>query len=73
VSDALLSMAELTVKVSLSDTVIYDRIKAGTFPRPVHVGRASRWVASEVDRWIESLVDTRDGVPTPGLRIARGA
>jgi prophage regulatory protein len=72
-SEALLSMAELSVKVSLSDTVIYDRIKAGTFPRPVHLGRASRWVESEITEWIESLVATRDGLPSSPRLVAKRA
>jgi predicted DNA-binding transcriptional regulator AlpA len=33
---------------------------AGKFPRPVKVGRASRFVAAEVDAWIQARVADRD-------------
>lgn len=42
--------------VGIGRTVIYERIKAGTFPAPVQIGaRAVAWDASEIASWQESL------------------
>jgi prophage regulatory protein len=59
----ILRFAEVSARVGLKRTAIYDRIKAGTFPQPValsehHVG----WYESEVTAWIASL--PRVGVST---------
>ena len=36
----------------LARSTIYDRIKAGTFPKPVKIGgRAVAWLQSEIDAW----------------------
>lgn len=47
-------------QVELSLPTIYRLISAGQFPRPVHIGRASRWVGAEVDRWIADRIVARD-------------
>jgi len=42
--------------VGIKRTVIYERIKAGTFPAPVQIGpRAVAWDESEVAKWQQSL------------------
>jgi len=43
---------ELQKMVGLGRTKIYNRIKAGTFPRQVKLGKASGWVESEIQEWI---------------------
>lgn len=47
---------ELQKMVGLGRTKIYDKIKAGTFPRPVKLGRASTWVESEIQAWIQQQI-----------------
>ena len=43
--------------VGIGRTVIYERIKAGTFPAPVQIGaRAVAWDAEELAAWQQSLV-----------------
>ena len=47
---ALLRLPRVIERTGLSRTVIYDRIKAGTFPPPVKLGeRASAWPEHEVE------------------------
>lgn len=42
-------------------TTIYEMIKAGNFPAPVHLGpRAVAWVESEVEAWMQERIDARD-------------
>ena len=38
-------------------TVIYEWIKAGTFPKPIKLGSASAWPEHEVDNWIAQQVE----------------
>jgi prophage regulatory protein len=36
---------------------IYNRVKKGTFPRPLKLGRRSlAWLASDIETWIKALV-----------------
>ncbi len=42
--------------VGLGKTAIYDKIKANTFPKQVKLGRASGWVETEVQAWIDTQI-----------------
>lgn len=47
-------------RVGMHPSTIYAEIKAGNFPKPVKLGRSSRWVESEVDAWINAQIAARD-------------
>ena len=50
----ILLMPLLQQKVGLCKASIYNRIKDGTFPRPISLGGKSvGWLESEIDQWIE--------------------
>lgn len=38
-------------------SAIYDRISKGTFPKPIKIGSASRWVQSQVQEWVKNAVE----------------
>ena len=43
-------------------TATLDDVRAGRFPKPIKVGTASLWVASEVQAWIAArMQDARKG------------
>ncbi|MCC4621317.1 AlpA family transcriptional regulator [Xanthomonas cassavae CFBP 4642] len=48
----LLRIAQVKDRVGMSQTTIYDRIKKGTFPRPVPLGTLVAWLEPEIDAWI---------------------
>lgn len=50
--EKFLSLDEVMAKVRLSRGAIYARIAGQKFPKPIKVGRASRWLHSELDRWL---------------------
>lgn len=50
--DRLLRMPQVLDRVGLKKTVIYERIKAGTFPKPIKLGSASAWLENEIESWI---------------------
>ena len=49
---AFLRRPEVERETGLSRSTIYERMEAGTFPRPLRVGpRAVRWPANEIEAW----------------------
>jgi len=45
-------------RTGLSRSTIYQRIGAGTFPKPVNLGaRAVGWLESEIDGWLTAQID----------------
>lgn len=52
-----LRLADVETKVGLKKTEIYKRIKTRTFPAPVKLGGAARWLEADLDAWMQSIVD----------------
>lgn len=51
-----LRMPDVIKLVGIKRTVIYERIKAGTFPKPVQIGaRAVAWDEEELATWQKNL------------------
>lgn len=47
---------------ALGRTSIYNKVKAGQFPKPFSLGlRSIAWLSSDIDTWIQSRVDARAG------------
>lgn len=55
---------EVLALVGLSRSKLYELMAEGTFPSPVSVGRAVRWVEEEVLSWMHFCVSKRRS-PTP--------
>ena len=56
----LLRLSEVLGRVCLSRSVVYAKMAAGTFPRPVYASRkAPRWRSDKIDRWIDELSEDR--------------
>lgn len=53
----LLRMPQVLERVGLKKTVVYDRIKDGTFPKPIKLGSASAWPENEIDAWITQQIE----------------
>lgn len=47
-------------RLGMHPATIYAEIKAGRFPKPVKLGRSSRWVEAEIDAWVEQRLNERD-------------
>jgi prophage regulatory protein len=48
--------------ILFSKTHLWRLIKASQFPKPVKLGGGrNSWLASEIDEWVQSRVDARDG------------
>jgi len=58
--ERLIALPEVKQRTSLGKTTIYERIAAGTFPRPVKLGeRRVAWLESEVEAWIRERIEER--------------
>lgn len=56
-----LRLPDVKRRTGLSKSTLYDRIRAGTFPKPVPLGGSlSAWVESEVEEWMAARIEQRD-------------
>ena len=60
--DQLVDMRFITKLTGLTDKWFYKLIKHGLFPKPIKLGRCSRWLQSEVEDWLmQRIADSRGG------------
>ena len=54
----LLRLPDVIARVGLRKTAIYDGVKSGTFPAPIHLGsrRCSAWPSDVIDAWIRERI-----------------
>ncbi|HIE3983678.1 AlpA family transcriptional regulator [Serratia marcescens] len=58
--DPLIDMTFITTYTGMTDKWFYKLIQEGTFPKPIKLGRSSRWYKSEVEHWMrQRVVDSR--------------
>lgn len=58
--ERLILERERRARTGISRTTAWRLMRAGTFPKPVHIssGRVA-WLESEIDAWIAGLADAR--------------
>ncbi|HHA1295117.1 TPA: helix-turn-helix transcriptional regulator [Enterobacter ludwigii] len=56
-NDQMVTMAFITRLTGLTDKWFYFLIKNGEFPKPIKLGRSSRWLQSEVETWLQQRID----------------
>ncbi|ECF3464457.1 AlpA family transcriptional regulator [Salmonella enterica subsp. enterica serovar Virchow] len=52
----LVDMKFITHLTGLTDKWFYKLIQEGLFPRPIKLGRSSRWLQSEVEAWLQQRI-----------------
>lgn len=55
--DQFVDMAFITRLTGLTDKWFYKLIKDGEFPKPIKLGRSSRWLQSEVEAWLQERIE----------------
>lgn len=55
-NDQLVDMAFITAFSGCSDKWFYKLIQEGVFPKPIKMGRSSRWLRSEVEVWVQARI-----------------
>jgi prophage regulatory protein len=60
-----LRLPSVLERVPYSTASIWRLVRLGKFPRPIKMGggRASAWLSSEIDAWMEQRVAARDLSP----------
>lgn len=57
-SDLILRLPQVRVRVGLSRSSIYAAVAEGRFPKPIRLGaRAAGWLESEVTAWVQGRVE----------------
>lgn len=52
----LLRLSEVVERIGFKKSSIYLWISEGKFPQPLKLGQSTRWVASEVESWLEKKI-----------------
>ena len=55
-------MAFITGFTQLTDKWFYKLIQLGEFPKPIKLGRSSRWLQSEVEAWVQQRITDSRGI-----------
>lgn len=60
-AERILRRPEVSSRTGFGRSTLYALVQSGRFPKPIKLGsRASGWLESEVDQWIESQKAARD-------------
>ena len=59
--DKMIDMKFITEFTGLTDKWFYKLITEGKFPEPIKLGRSSRWMQSEVEKWVQERIDQSRG------------
>ncbi|MBA8030718.1 AlpA family transcriptional regulator [Citrobacter freundii] len=54
--DQFIDMKFITQLTGLSDKWFYKLIQDGLFPKPIKLGRASRWLKSDLEEWLYNRI-----------------
>ena len=55
-TDKFADMVFITQLTGLMDKWFYKLISLGEFPKPIKLGRSSRWLESEVEAWLQQRI-----------------
>ncbi|MGL4460043.1 MAG: helix-turn-helix transcriptional regulator [Plesiomonas shigelloides] len=56
IEDPLIDMIFITTFTGMTDKWFYKLISDGQFPKPIKLGRSSRWRKSEVENWMNERI-----------------
>ncbi|MFQ9693986.1 MAG: helix-turn-helix transcriptional regulator [Klebsiella michiganensis] len=60
-NDKMVDMKFITEFTGLSDKWFYKLIQDGEFPKPIKLGRSSRWMQSEIELWVHERINHSRG------------
>ena len=53
--EKLLTIKEITNIIGFKQSTIYKFIKTNSFPKPIKIGRSSRWKLSDINNWLKQF------------------
>ena len=54
--DRLLTIRDVEQLTGFKKSSVYSFIEAGDFPKPIKIGRSSRWPSSEISDWVQETI-----------------
>ena len=60
-NDQLVDMTFITGYTNMTDKWFYRLISENAFPAPIKLGRSSRWLKSEVEKWMLERIQASRG------------
>lgn len=54
-------LSDITSFTGMTDKWFYKLISEGHFPKPIRLGRSSRWYKSEVEQWMQQRIEGSRG------------
>lgn len=60
-NDQLVDMTFITGYTNMTDKWFYRLISENAFPAPIKLGRSSRWLKSEVEKWMLDRIQASRG------------
>lgn len=55
-TDQFVDMTFITTFTGMTDKWFYKLIQEELFPKPIKLGRSSRWLKSEVEAWMQQRI-----------------
>lgn len=55
-ANQMVDMAFITSFTGLTDKFFYKQISLDRFPKPIKLGRSSRWLKSEIELWVQQRI-----------------
>ncbi|WP_446810550.1 helix-turn-helix transcriptional regulator [Methylomonas sp. 2BW1-5-20] len=69
-SHKILRKPDVLAKLAIKETLLKKMLRSGAFPRPILIGgddaRATGWLESEIDAWIDQKVAEHDAANAEG-------
>lgn len=56
-NDQFIDMKFITKLTGLTDKWFYKLIQDGQFPKPIKLGRSSRWLQSDIEQWLQTRIN----------------
>jgi len=60
-NDKMVDMVFITEYTGISNKWFYKLIQDGEFPKPIKLGRSSRWLKSEIESWVQQRITQSRG------------
>ena len=54
--ERLLTIRDVEQLTGFKKSSVYSFIEAGDFPKPIKIGRSSRWPSNEIHCWIQETI-----------------
>jgi prophage regulatory protein len=58
----LMAINDVCATTGYCKSFIFEQARAGNFPKPIKLGRSSRWITAEVHKWVADKALNREEI-----------